>query len=394
MWRNRDYLLLWSGQSISWLGSGISQLALPLLVLALTKSATQAGLVGALEVLPQIVIGLIAGALVDRWNRKWVMIICDIGRSLILASIAIALVLKSLPMQLLYFLVPAEGAFAVFFNLAASSRLPYIVAKEQLPAAVAQDQTSQAVTSLVSPSLGGLFYSLAPFLPFLADAVSYLASIISLCFLKTAFQQEHAAKPPELHLAIREGFLWLWEQRVVRSLSFLIGGVGFTAGGHTLLLIVLAQHQHASSTLIGLMFTVAGIGSIIGSQLAPFIQKRFPFGWITITGCGLFVLLWPLYAVVSSPLALGAVFAGLAFSSVILEIGLLSYLLVLIPDELRGRVNSITSLILLVSRSLGIALTGFLLQQFGTFPTTMFFWVCLVLVALVAIFNPHLRNAR
>ena len=69
LWRNRDYLLLWSGQSISWLGGGISQLAVPLLVLALTGSAVQAGLLGALEVLPQIFLGLIAGALVDRWDR-------------------------------------------------------------------------------------------------------------------------------------------------------------------------------------------------------------------------------------------------------------------------------------------------------------------------------------
>src|SRR5947209_9790258 len=90
LWHNHDYLLLWSGQIISLTGTGISQLAFPLLVLALTGSPAQAGLVGALRGLPFILLSLPAGALVDRWNRKKVMIFCDVGRALALASIPFA----------------------------------------------------------------------------------------------------------------------------------------------------------------------------------------------------------------------------------------------------------------------------------------------------------------
>ncbi|HTK09696.1 MAG TPA: MFS transporter [Ktedonobacteraceae bacterium] len=394
LWRNRDYLILLSGKNISRLGSGISQLALPLLVLALTGSAVQAGLLGTVEVLPQLFFGLIAGALVDRWNRKRVMILCDTGRALILMAVGVGLIFKQLPLPLLYLLVALEGICAVFFDLAAASRLPHVVTKEQLPTAVAQDQTGMAVLSLLSPSLGGMLFSLATFLPFLADALSYIMSVISLCFLKTNFRHERVAGKLKLHLEIREGILWLWQRPLVRILAVLVSGVGFVAGGHTLLLIVLAQHSHASPAVIGVLFTVAGIGGVAGTLVAPLIQKRLSFGWIIISGSWMFVLLWPLYTVASSPLALGAVFAGLAFASVILDVALLSYLLLLIPDEMRGRVNSIINLLLLLARSAGVALTGFSLQWLGTLPTILFFGGCLLLLAIVSLLSTHLRAAH
>jgi MFS family permease len=96
LWRNRDFLLLWSGQAISTVGTRISSLAYPLLVLAVTGSPAQAGLVGFAQTLPFLVWYLPAGALVDRWNRKWVMLVADAGRAAALGSVAGALVLDRL----------------------------------------------------------------------------------------------------------------------------------------------------------------------------------------------------------------------------------------------------------------------------------------------------------
>src|SRR5215469_3681604 len=93
LWRNRDYLLLWSGQAVSLLGSEASQLALPLLILSLTQSPAQAGIAGALRSLAYLLLGLPAGALIDRWDRKCTMILCDGGRALALGSIPLALAL-------------------------------------------------------------------------------------------------------------------------------------------------------------------------------------------------------------------------------------------------------------------------------------------------------------
>jgi len=91
LWRNRDYMLLWSGQMVSSIGTEVSTLAFPLLILALTGSPATAGFAGALRALPYLVFSLPAGALIDRWDRKRVMILCDSGRALSMISIPIAL---------------------------------------------------------------------------------------------------------------------------------------------------------------------------------------------------------------------------------------------------------------------------------------------------------------
>jgi MFS family permease len=393
LWRNHDYLLLLSGQNISRLGTGISQIAFPLLVLTLTGEAWQAALIGTLAFLPQLVFGLVAGALVDRWNRKRVMIICDLGRAAIFASIAVLLSLGAFHISLLYFLVPVDGTLAVFFSLSATARLPHVVTRDQLPTVVAQDQMALAVTSLLSPFFGGLLYSLAAFCPFLADALSYLLSAASLSMMNTAFQKERKERTRLLPLEIRDGLFWLWQQDVLRALSLLLAAVIFVASGNSLLVILLAKTQHASPFAIGLIFTLAGLGGILGSLVAIPIQRRFHFGHITIAGCWGFVLCWSLYPLAHVPLAVGAIGAGLSLISIILDVSLLSYRLALIPDELRGRVSSITSLLIMSSRTIGLAVTGLLLQQLGIFPTIVFTWGCLFLAALGATLSTALRKA-
>src|SRR5262249_33726730 len=102
LWRNRDYLLLWSGQLVSSIGTQASTLAFPLLLLAVTRSPAQAGFASALRAVPYLLLSLPAGALVDRWDRKRLMLLCDAGRALALGSIPLALALGRLTVAQLY----------------------------------------------------------------------------------------------------------------------------------------------------------------------------------------------------------------------------------------------------------------------------------------------------
>src|SRR6266496_4520067 len=179
IWRNRDFMLLWSGQAVSLVGTGITQTAFPLLVWDLTHSAAQVGLVGGLGALPYVFLSLLAGALVDRWDRKRVMILCDMGRALNLMSVLAALMLGHLTVIQLCINALVEGTFFVFFNLAEVACLPRVVAKEQLPAATAQNESTMGMTTLLGPLLGGALYGLQQALPFLADAISYVVSVCS-----------------------------------------------------------------------------------------------------------------------------------------------------------------------------------------------------------------------
>jgi MFS family permease len=118
LWRNRDYLFLVSGQAISSMGTEVSDLAYILLVLALTGSPAQVGFVGALEVAPVLILSMPAGALIDRWDRRRVMIFCDMARALIVVSIPVAFATGHLTLVQIYITALLEPTFGVFFDLA------------------------------------------------------------------------------------------------------------------------------------------------------------------------------------------------------------------------------------------------------------------------------------
>src|SRR4051794_37133192 len=158
LWKNRDYLLLWCGQTISVIGTQVSQLAFPLLVLGLTHSPAQAEFVAAARSVPWLLFALPAGALVDRWDRKRTMILCSAGSALALASIAVAFALGALTIAQIVVVSFVEGTLELIFGLAETSILPQVVPKEQLPTAIAQHQAQFAVGTLIGPPLGGTLY--------------------------------------------------------------------------------------------------------------------------------------------------------------------------------------------------------------------------------------------
>ena len=173
LWHNRDFILLWSGQSVSSLGTSITQTAYPLLVWDMSHSAALVGLMGGLGTLPYLLLSLIVGALVDRWDRKRVMVLCDSIRALNLGSVLIVLFIGHLTVVQLCANTLLEGTCYVFFNLAEVSCLPRVVSNEQLPQATAQNEATVGTTLLFGPLLGGFLYSFFQFVPFLADALSY-----------------------------------------------------------------------------------------------------------------------------------------------------------------------------------------------------------------------------
>jgi MFS family permease len=394
LWRNLNYILLWSGQMVSSVGTRVSMLAFPLLVLAITHSPAQAGLIAALRGLPYALFILPAGALIDRWNRKRVMILCDTGRALALGSIPVALLLGHPTIVQLYIVSLVEGTLFTFFNLAETACLPHVVAKEQLPAAAAQYMVIDSTSGLIGPSIGGAFYSIGRAIPFLTDAISYGVSVLSLFFIKVKFQEERNHTTIRLWADIKEGVSWLWHQPLIRFIALLTGGMVAPVVGYGLILIVLAQGQHASSFTIGLIFACGGIGSILGALMVAPLQKRFSFGQLMIGSTWIWALTWLLFAIAPNPLMLGV---ATALSFIIVPIYMsvqFGYRLALIPDHLQGRVNSIFRLIAFGSEPIGLAVTGVLLQVIGPVPTVLVLFVPQFILSIAATFNKHLRNAR
>lgn len=394
LWRNRDYVLLWGGQAISEIGSSVSELAFPLLVLALTGSPAQAGIIGALSALPGMLFSLPAGALVDRWDRKRVMLFCDLGRFLSLASIPLAMTLGHLTIYQLYITSLLEGTLAVLFDLAHTASLSYVATDEQLAAAVAQDEIMEGTTALCGPALSGLLFGLGRFLPFITDAVSYAVSIFTLLLIRARFQGEHNSIRRHLLAEMGEGVTWLWRQPFLRSMTLLMGWSALVISGSNLAIIVLAQQRHASPFIIGCIFALGGVGSIAGSLLAPFFAKRLTVGQSVLVSRWSFALLWPLYILMPLPLLMGLIDFGVGFADPIEDVAYFSYRLLLIPEELRGRVLSVCRLFPKAMRPLGLLVMGLLLQRFGAVSVLLGAWIVLLLAAVVITFNRHIRGAR
>lgn len=361
LWRNRDYMLLWSGQALSDIGGAVSELAFPLLVLAVTHSPAQAGFAAALRALPATLFSLFAGVLVDRWNCKWVMLVCDSGRALSLASIPIAYALGHLTIAQLYITAFLEGTLLILFDLAKTAAISQVASRAQLSTAIAQDEFVEGTTELFGPTLSGALYTLSEMFPFIVDAISYLISIVTLLLIHTPFQHERKPVRRNVLREIAEGMSWLRHQPFVLTMTLLMGAGAFVFSGNVLIIIILVQRQHASAVVIGLIFAASGIGSILGSLLAPRLEHRLTVGQSILLCRWYIVLSWPLYALAPFPPVLGAVQFGTGFVDPIEDVPYFSHRLKLIPDQLRGRVLSACRLVPGTMRPLGLALTGILI---------------------------------
>jgi len=391
--RNRDYLLLWSGQVVSTLGSTASTVVYPLLILAITGSPKAAGIAGALRAIPYLVFSLPVGALIDRWDRKRVMILCDLGRCLAVLLVPLAIAFDSLSLALVYAVTFVEGTFYVFFNIAEVAALPRVVPQAQLPQAAAQNEAGFGAANIVGPSFGTFLFQFGRGVPFLADAVSYAVSVATLLGVRARFEGKRVAPPRELHHEVAEGLRWLWENRLIRHMALLTGGLNLVLAGTPLLMIVIAKRLGAGDAQIGVIFSLAGIGGIIGSLIGGRIQRRFRFGQVILATLVAECLLFPLYAVVPSYYLLAAIAGGSSLLGPVYNVVQFSYRLSIIPDELQGRVNSVFRLLAFGFIPLGAALSGLLIEQLGVARAVVVFEAILVLLAAATAANRHVRDA-
>jgi predicted MFS family arabinose efflux permease len=395
LWRNRDFVLIASGQAVSDVGTQVSHLAFPLLLLLLTGSPALAGLVGAARTIPYFLMALPAGALVDRWNRRTVMLVCDTGRALSLGSIPLAAAFNMLSLPQLYLVAFIEGLLGVVFDIAAVACLPRVVSREQLAQATSWQIAGSGGASLAGPPLGGLLYAIKATLPFLADAVSYAVSVLSLFFVRTPLQGERSGQREPIAQEIRTGLAWLWQKPTIRLLALLSGLLNLVApGASALLVIVLAREQDAAPSLIGLIVAGTGIGYILGSLVTGAIRRRFTFAKIMLATCWLFPLIWGCFALArGNVFLLGVVSAAFAFIDPIYDITQFSYRMVLIPDALQGRVTSAYRVIARATPPLGLALTGILLQRAGALVTIATLGSALLAMAILATASRAIRAA-
>jgi predicted MFS family arabinose efflux permease len=394
LWRNRDYMLLWGGQVTSTVGSTASGVVVPLLILALTNSPQAAGIAGALRFFPYLIFSLPVGALIDRWDRKAVMIRCDVGRALAVGSIPFAMAFDALTLWQVYGVAFVEGSLFVFFNLAEVAALPRVVPSSQLPQASAQNEAAFGIAHIVGPSLGTILYQvLGRSVPFVANALTYAISFLSLARIDAPLQGERTAVRRDLHEEVAEGLRWMWGNPLIRYMAFLTGGLNLVNAAAPLTLIVLAQQLGADDGAIGVIFSAMGVGAVLGSLIGGQVRRRFTFGQVIIAVIWIEAVIMPFYAIAPSFLLLGVVAAAFSFIGPIYNVVQFSYRLSIIPDTLQGRVNSVFRLVGFGFMPVGAALSGVLIERLGVVAAVVALSLWFLGLAIATTLNRHVRRA-
>jgi MFS family permease len=266
MWRNRDYLLLTSAVAVSSLGSKLTFFALPFLALGLTNSPVIAGLLSAAQLLPYLLLSLPAGAWVDRADRRQLLVLCDLVRAALLATVPLAAFAGMLSLAQLFVVVFIAGACTVVAEVADMAALPRVVAPGQLAHARAVSEGIDATTSVLAPTIGGLVVGFGrtalsgAALALLVDALSYLVSAVAILRVRRQLQVEPAAEHMPIRAAIVEGVRFLWGKPTLRLLMLLTATVNFVQAPTQLCVILTAQERFGlTPASIGTLFGAAGL---------------------------------------------------------------------------------------------------------------------------------------
>lgn len=392
LWRNVDFTLLWTSQFASTIGTRVTSVAYPLLVLALTGSPTYAGIVAFAQSLPFLLLFLPGGAWVDRWPRRPLMIGCEWGRAVALGSVAVVALTGTVTVPHLAAVAFVEGCLFVLFDLAEGAALPHLVAAEQLPSAVAYQQGRLQAADLVGQPLGGLLFSIAPGLPFAVDAGSYLLGGGAIAAIRGRLQGERAPTTTRLRAQIAEGLRFVWRDRFLRETVALIGAVNLAFNAMTLVLIVRARDLGASPAEVGLMLGMYGAGGLAGALLSARLHAAIPGRALMIGVTWLWAGLCACFVLAPSALWIGAVAAAVSFVGPAYNVVVAAATYRITPEHMLGRVRSTAKLVAWGTIPLAGLLGGILADHLGAAPALLSLAALLLATALATTASPGLHT--
>jgi predicted MFS family arabinose efflux permease len=353
------------------MGNQITILALPWLVLQLTQSPFQLGIVGALEFVPFLLFGLIVGVYADRWDRRRILLVADLVRFVALASVPLAAFFHTLTLAQLYLVAFVAGTARVWFEVAHYSLIPALVSPARTVEANSSLELTEGVSSLVGPALGGLLIKVfGAANALLGDAFSFL--LAAAAWLSLAPQPSEAMAELGWRAQLIAGLRWVGHHRVVleNTLSGLVLNIVFMEV--TTVFVFYAQHElRLDAARTGLVLGLAGIGPIAFATLAPALRRRFSLGQLLV---GELLAVGPLLALLDVAPALPAVAAlllaalalGLSFGLAILgRILTRSYIQAAVPAPLLARVNASVRVVAWAGVPIGAIIGGTLTQLIG-----------------------------
>lgn len=385
LWSHPDFLKLWTGQSISELGSQVSQLAIPwLAAVGLHASPFAFSLLGVLGFLPFILFALPAGVWVDRLRRRQILIVGDASRAMLLGLIPIlwaAGVLQIWHLLVLQFVI---GIFTVFFDVAYQSYLPALIEREHLVDGNSKLQLTVSVAQVAGPSTSGALIAAitAPY-AIVGDAISFVISAVFMLRMKhreNLPRQDAGLPRAKMWPQVKEGLAWVLGNRNLRAVAGCTGTSNFCSSVmFSIVILYLVRVLHLSSVEVGAVFAVGSGGSIVGALVANRLQKRIGVGNAIVFASILFSAGGIAFPLAPRAFPLPVLMAGMllfGFGGVAYNIVQVSYRQAITPERLQGRMNAAMRWIVWGTIPLG-TLAGGAIAQVTTLRTAL--WVGAIL---------------
>ncbi|HKF17285.1 MAG TPA: MFS transporter [Candidatus Dormibacteraeota bacterium] len=374
-WVDREFLKLWAGQTISELGSSITFLALPTAaVIGFHATAFQVGLLAATTRIPFPFLSLLAGVVVDRLPRRPILIVCDVGRCLVLASIPLAAILNLLSLPLLFVTAFVSGVLTVFFDVAYLSYVPLLAGRAQLSDANARLQMSVSLAQVAGPGLAGLLVQLlGAARAIAADSVSFVISALSLLWIRRREDRPDARGGPGVARELVDGLRFVSSHPILRAQIVIIAYT--VIGGHLIdgvQYVFAYRDAHLTPGIFGVTVMLSSLGAFAGVAVVKPVTTRFGVGpslAVGFAGFPVALAFLPLALVLPAAAVITVVFFVGVMTDTVANINQVTLRQSLTPDRYLGRMNSIFRTVVWGAIPLGSVVGGALASAFGAVAT-------------------------
>ena len=401
LWRNPEFMKLWTSLTITSFGAQITNLALPLTAAVLLHATPwQMGVLVALETLPFALVSLHAGVLIDRVRKLPIVIAADVGRGIALLAIPVAAYFGALSIEVLFIVGFLCGIQNVVGGAAYQVLLARMAGRSRLVEANAKVALGETSAALVGPGLAGGLIQLvtAPF-AILLDALTFFASGLMLRRIRVPDDVPDPGPRPSIASEIHEGLALVWNSRTLLALAWVAGLWQILHHMQLAVLILFATRELGlSAGTIGLVYAFGGLGCVLASALAERLSARFGVGPVIVHGLALTALAWQAFGLVSGPvwlatLALGCAMLVLDFGAVLYGINYLALRQAITPDRLLGRMTATMRFLTVAAAPLGSLVGGALATVIGLRATLLMIGVlALLLVGAAVIWSPVRRH--
>lgn len=389
---------IWGSIAVSLMGTQVSLLALPLTALvALDASPSEVALLAAAGTAPFLVLGLPAGAWVDLWSRRGLMVSTDVVRGLLLASVPVGWALHLLTLGQLYVVAFGVGSLSVLFDVASLTVLPALVPRRQIAAANGRLEAARAIAQTSGPGLGGVLVQVltAPF-ALVVDAVSYLVSAVLLRGLPPVPAPERSAAREPLVRQVTDGLVFCLRHRYIRPLALGAAWMNLWVEAFLAVLITYAVRDLGlSAATAGLVLAGSNVGYLAGSLVVPVLNRTWGVGRSIALGAalqlGFVVATFARFGLPVLWLTLGL--AVSAAGTGIWNVNAVSLRQATTPSPMLARMNASNRFLIWGTMPLGAALGAWLASGLGLADTVLVAAVCAPASALPVVFSA-LRHVR